>query len=80
MFRCPKCGASTRTRSSTPFSCNTKISYHQCNNLMCSSTFTTTTEFDRFISEGKLNPDAPPIPVDSFPASHTGSNQMELAI
>ncbi|RTO96198.1 hypothetical protein EKN57_22310 [Enterobacter hormaechei] len=81
MFRCPKCGASTRTRASELLSKTVQRSYHQCNNLMCSTTFCTMTEVSHIVSAGTPNLNGiPPVPLAAFPKSHRGSDQIELAI
>ncbi|WP_148203359.1 ogr/Delta-like zinc finger family protein [Sodalis glossinidius] len=40
-FKCPRCGAVAKTRTSEGMSSETRRSYHQCQNLLCGSTFTT---------------------------------------
>ncbi|MFZ4219688.1 ogr/Delta-like zinc finger family protein [Enterobacter ludwigii] len=82
MFRCPKCKASTRTRTSDPISNTTQRSYHQCNNILCGITFVTMTTVTHIVSDNTPDPakmrDLPPIPMAAFRKSHRGDGQMEM--
>ncbi|EKS6645791.1 hypothetical protein DEO48_08260 [Enterobacter sp. CGMCC 5087] len=84
MFRCPKCKASTRTRSSESLSDTTQRAYHQCNNLFCGITFVTMAEVTHIISNNTPDPaslrNLPPIPLTAFPRSHRGDGQLEIPI
>lgn len=81
MFRCPVCGASTRTRSSFHVTKNTQRTYHQCNNVLCSASFSTLTEVTHYLTISKPNlSDLPPMPPTGFPKSHQGSNQIEMHV
>ncbi|MBS3892279.1 ogr/Delta-like zinc finger family protein [Serratia marcescens] len=79
MYRCPKCGASARTRSSEYLSKTVQRAYHQCNNLHCGSTFRTIADVDAMISEG--TPDLRiTVPMQNFPRSHQGDSQIEMPV
>ncbi|MGG2143441.1 ogr/Delta-like zinc finger family protein [Symbiopectobacterium sp. RP] len=85
MFRCPLCGASGRTRTSTKMNDTNTVrrKYYQCNNLACGVCFTTMEAFEKFTSkqnsgEGPLSDDF--IPRDAFPASHYGRDQLYLVL
>ena len=82
MFVCPICGAVARTRTSRRLSDMTIRQYHQCQNFECSITFTTLNSVEKLVTkrghQEKLPPDF--IPADAFPASHYGSNQLNLAV
>ena len=80
MFPCPKCGSSTRTRSSDPLSDTVRRSYHQCNNILCSTTFCVLAEVNHIVNHGRLNQEIPPVPLSALPKSHRGDNQIELAL
>lgn len=55
MMSCPQCGAVTRTRTSRMITVNTKENYHQCQNLLCSCTFTTLQSVDKILSQPSRN-------------------------
>jgi len=79
-FRCPRCGAVAKTRTSEEMSNITRRSYHQCNNMLCGCTFTTTTTLERYI----CTPNPPDLsdgfrlPRQAFPSSHYGTDQLTL--
>lgn len=72
MFKCPMCGASSRTRASEHMSSTVQRSYHQCNNILCSTTFCTMTEVSHIVSEGKPVKGIPPVSPAVFPLAHRG--------
>ncbi len=83
MFVCPYCGANARTRTSRRLSEFTIRQYHQCQNLECSESFTTLNTVERKVSKRSTGVEPLPpdfIPRDAFPASHYGSDQLNLAL
>ncbi|MGX5054359.1 ogr/Delta-like zinc finger family protein [Enterobacter asburiae] len=80
MFPCPKCGSSTRTRSSDPLSNTVRRSYHQCNNILCSTTFCVLAEVNHIVNQGSLNRDIPPVPLSALHRQGRGDNQIEMSI
>ncbi|HEN3618725.1 TPA: ogr/Delta-like zinc finger family protein [Yersinia enterocolitica] len=78
MMSCPQCGAVSRTRTSRMITGNTKENYHQCQNLLCSCTFTTLQSVDKILSRPSRNNTAT-LPRDLFLPGHLGDDQFDLA-
>ncbi|MGP3147163.1 ogr/Delta-like zinc finger family protein, partial [Serratia bockelmannii] len=56
-------------------------SYHQCNNILCSTTFCVLAEVSHIVNYGRPNKDnIPPVPLSALPKSHRGDNQIEMPI
>lgn len=69
MFRCPRRGASGRTRTSTKMNNTNTVrrKYYQCNNLACGACFTTMEAFEKLTS--KQNSGEAPCRMTLFPAT-----------
>ncbi|MEN4167663.1 ogr/Delta-like zinc finger family protein [Serratia sp. IR-2025] len=82
MFVCPICGAMARTRTSRRLSEMTIRQYHQCQNLECSTTFTTLNSVEKLVTKRGPREELPPdfIPQDAFPTSHYGRDQLNLML
>lgn len=82
MFVCPICGAMARTRTSRRLSEMTIRQYHQCQNLECSTTFTTLNSVEKLVTKRGPREKLPPdfIPQDAFPTSHYGRDQLNLML
>lgn len=79
-FKCPRCGAVAKTRTSEVMSSETRRSYHQCQNLLCGSTFITLTSLERILNTPKPVelPKGLTLPQNAFPRTHYGNNQLTL--
>ncbi|WP_071920345.1 ogr/Delta-like zinc finger family protein [Kosakonia radicincitans] len=82
MFVCPICGAVARTRTSRRLSEMTIRQYHQCQNFECSITFTTLNSVEKLVTKRGPREKLPDdfIPIDAFPASHYGRDQLNLTL
>ena len=54
MMHCPKCGSVANTRSSRYMSDKVKERYHQCRNIVCSTTFVSHEQIARIINKPQL--------------------------
>ncbi|ADP12198.1 Late control protein ogr [Erwinia sp. Ejp617] len=71
-----------RTRTNRKITDITIRQYHQCQNLECSRSFTTLNSVEREVTRRADAKPLPPdfVPRDSFPASHYGRDQLNLAL
>lgn len=54
MMHCPNCGGPAHTRSSRYMTDKVKERYHQCRNVMCSTTFVSHEQIARIITAPQL--------------------------
>lgn len=80
MFKCPHCGAVAHTRTSKRVTELTIRQYHQCQNMECGLSFTTLNSVEKVVTRRERRENLPPdfIPLDAFPASHYGREQLDL--
>lgn len=78
-MRCPYCRAFAKTRTSTELSNLVRRSYHQCQNMLCGYCFTSMTQIDGSLNQTQPVPGAR-IPLDAFPRSHHGEDQLSLTL
>ncbi|WP_422527915.1 ogr/Delta-like zinc finger family protein [Serratia fonticola] len=77
MMRCFKCNAVARTRTSLRLSERTQRNYHQCQNMLCGTCFTTLQEVEKVLTDAKPAEGAE-LPRELFHPGHLGDDQMGL--
>ncbi|WP_337263318.1 MULTISPECIES: ogr/Delta-like zinc finger family protein [unclassified Serratia (in: enterobacteria)] len=77
MMRCFACGAVSRTRTSVRISERTQRNYHQCQNLLCGTCFTSLQEVEKVLTNSKPAEGAE-LPKELFHPNHLGEDQMGL--
>lgn len=80
MFHCPRCGASSRKRTSRYMNEERTIrkTYYQCNNLTCGACFYSIENVIGLVGRNKKA--TKEIPWEDFPASHRGRDQIPLEL